>query len=77
MQAAPRERDCFNDAAQRLPEGWQATVSLERGYGGVSLTNPNGDAVEVDPIPGEPLADCVRRATTIAVNRHRRATANS
>lgn len=64
--------NCFENAAVRLPEGWSIEITLEKGYGGLVLTDESGDVIECDKFDSEPFPAYVRRAVTIAENINRR-----
>ena len=39
--------DLCNTVARHLPQGWEITLALESGYGGLKLVDPDGDDPEL------------------------------
>lgn len=56
-----------NRAAGTLPEGWQMTINIEQGYGGVEICDPEGSVIELN-FDGEPFSVQINGTTDYAID---------
>lgn len=55
-------------AAGSLPDGWEISLRIENGFGGVDLIDPYGTVIDLDSVD-ESLSESISSAVTYAVRK--------